>query len=131
MPSLIYIRHFYWHPISFLKLFWKEKKKESHSSSGGFKRSQVFLKKYYPTVVLKRTRHRIIECWIENTRVEIFSKTRRAWTLLFETGTYLYFLFIYFFCSRMFLVWTFFGNVSCGNGNQTPPSTAEKKWLKR
>jgi hypothetical protein len=28
----------------------KRKKKESHSSSGGFKKSQVFLKKYYPTV---------------------------------------------------------------------------------
>ena len=31
-------------------------------------------------------------------RVEIFSKTRRAWTCIFyKTGTYLYFLFLFFF----------------------------------
>ena len=75
---------------------------------------------------MKWNRHRVIKCWIGNVRVEIFSKTRRAWTLLFETGTYLYFLFIYFFCSRMFLVWSFFWDASFGIGNQTPPSTATK-----
>ena len=75
----------------------KKEKKESRRISGGFKRSQVFLKKYYPTVLMEWDRHRIIKRWIGNVRVEIFSKTRRAWTLLFETRTYLYFLFFIFF----------------------------------
>jgi hypothetical protein len=36
-------------------LFFKRKKekKESRHKSGGFKRSQVFLKKYYPTITME------------------------------------------------------------------------------
>ncbi|MDR6845365.1 hypothetical protein J2W95_002072 [Flavobacterium granuli] len=59
----------------------KKEKKESRISSGGFKRSQVFLKKYYPTRVcsisfLVINHNEGLEKY--KTRVEILSKTRRA-----------------------------------------------------
>ena len=63
-------------------------------------------------------------------RVEILSKTRRAWTCIFyKTETYLYFLFFYFF-RRLMLVFSTFRGCAYENGNQTPPSTArsKKKW---
>jgi len=56
----------------------KKEKKESDPCSGGFKRSQVFLKKYYPMVVLKSEVQIFDNASYENVRVEIFSKTRRA-----------------------------------------------------
>jgi hypothetical protein len=56
----------------------KKKKKESRRISGGFKRSQVFLKKYYPIHHRKCGREIGIESCCETVWVEIFSKTRRA-----------------------------------------------------
>ena len=61
----------------------KKEKKESRRISGGFKRSQVFLKKYYPTYNRKRIEKRKLVYKREpemnaGRRVEIFSKTRRA-----------------------------------------------------
>jgi hypothetical protein len=42
-------------PLKFSKR--KKEKKESRHISGGFKRSQVFLKKYYPIVLPEWNRH--------------------------------------------------------------------------
>jgi hypothetical protein len=56
----------------------KKEKKESRRESRGFKWSQVFLKKYYLTVVTERTHHSTGSRELKNVRVEIFSKTRRA-----------------------------------------------------
>ena len=56
----------------------KKEKKESRLIKGGFKWSQVFLKKYYPTAMRERKCIRCVEWLCGDVRVEIFSKTRRA-----------------------------------------------------
>ena len=106
-------------PKAFPKIFSKRKKKKRKSSlQWRFLKNRVFYKKYYPNRLM---------LWIAHfrLRVEIFSKTRRAWTCIFyKTGTYLYFLFL-FFLRRLMLLFSTFRGSSCGIGNQTPPSTAE------
>jgi hypothetical protein len=56
----------------------KKEKKESRRESRGFKWSQVFLKKYYLTIVTERNHHCTVRRELKDVRVEIFSKTRRA-----------------------------------------------------
>jgi hypothetical protein len=65
----------------------KKEKKESRRERGGFKWSKVFLEKYYLTFVLEGQLHSITTGELLKVKVEIFSKTRRARTLLFETGS--------------------------------------------
>ena len=80
------------------------------------KEVKFFWKNTTPVVLKNRKRLRIIGSYYGNLRVEILSKIRRAWTLLFETGTDLYLLFFIFCfvlfpftnCRRISVIWYFF-----------------------
>ena len=84
-------------PIKFFKR--KKRKKESQSFKWKVSKKQVFLKKYYPIHHRKCGREVGIECWCEPLWVEIFSKTRRAWTCFFVNLelTFALFFFIFYF----------------------------------
>ena len=82
-------------PIKFFKR--KNEKKESHYFKWKVSKKQVFLKKYYP--IHHRKWGRIIknEGGCETVWVEIFSKTRRAWTCFFVNLELIFALFFLFF----------------------------------
>ena len=92
-------------PIKFFKR--KKEKKESQSSKWKVSEKQVFLKKYYPI------RDWCSQCLVgsgfcfETVWVEIFFKTRRAWTFFSEYLELIFALFFFIFCfeypNQMFL----------------------------
>ena len=116
-----------WFCFASRHIFWKEKKKKRKSSfRWRFQMKSSFFEKILPKCFCRVSTYFEVGWWIGEGKVEIFSKTQRAWTLLFETVADLYFLFIYFFLRRMFL-FSFFWERDLESGNQTPPSTARKK----
>ena len=134
--SFLLSSYFIWnagmlHYVSHHKFFKRKKrKKESRLFKWKVSEKQVFLKKYYPIRDRCNQRLNEIRNCFETVRVEIFLKTRRAWTcfseylqLIFASFFLFFVLFPYwnclskigslfdedFFLGLFFVVDTFFG----------------------
>jgi len=91
----------------------KKKKKESHYFKWRVSKKQVFLKKYYPKCHREQLYVIKSEGSSETVWVEIFSKTRRAWTWFFVNLELIFALFFFIFYFEYPIQMLLFNRMKC------------------